>query len=514
MKLFQFESYKKGIVLSTIFNILNKGLVFLSSLIVAYYFGAQLRMDIYFYAYNVVVIISTFITSLNASVLIPESMRLRTRERNLDAMRFLNYFIYLYLVLTLVVVFIFLIQPVNAFRFLSDFHRDALYENEYILLVATPLILLMPVVNLLTDILTSYRFFSISMLAGIVNGFFTITFIIFGHASLDVFSLLFGLLFSYTLNLFFLVYLMKKKLQWSFAFKKVNIEKRVWKNIGFAQAGNITSSLTVYAPLYLLSGFGNGIITSLNFANQISFLPTNLITNQFSAIAGIKFNELHAQSNHTRLNQVFLTTASFLIFVLAPISGIYFIYSHEIVSVLLERGAFKENGVYYTAQFLQYLGLLIPMYVINTLFSRLFMATHKIMESFWYQIIFNVVLIICLYFAIKEYGFVAYPITLVLVHLLNVLLCYILEKKYFDIINYGKLLKNFLYVVLINMSVGALVYLLARVTAIESKLIAVVFGGMVYVVLVAIAGIVFRLDETFNNYLNIVLQRRKGYGRN
>lgn len=48
MQLFQFESYKKGIVLSTIFNILNKGLVFLSSLVVAFYFGTQLKTDIFF----------------------------------------------------------------------------------------------------------------------------------------------------------------------------------------------------------------------------------------------------------------------------------------------------------------------------------------------------------------------------------------------------------------------------------------------------------------------------------
>ena len=40
-------------------------------------------MDIYFYAYNTIVILSAFITSLNSSVLIPESMRLR--EQKADA---------------------------------------------------------------------------------------------------------------------------------------------------------------------------------------------------------------------------------------------------------------------------------------------------------------------------------------------------------------------------------------------------------------------------------------------
>ena len=64
------------------------------------------------------------------------------------------------------------------------------------------------------------------------------------------------------------------------------------------------------------------------------------------------------------------------------------------------------------------------------------MATHKIMESFWYQIIFNVFLILSLYISIRQFGFIAYPITLVCVHVLNIFFCYC-WKKYFDIINYS-----------------------------------------------------------------------------
>ena len=55
---FKVESYKKGIALSTLYNVFNKGLVFCLSLLIAYFFGAQLKVDIYFYAYNTIVIFS------------------------------------------------------------------------------------------------------------------------------------------------------------------------------------------------------------------------------------------------------------------------------------------------------------------------------------------------------------------------------------------------------------------------------------------------------------------------
>src|ERR1700743_2020718 len=97
------ESYKRGIVISTVFNIANKGLVFLNSIIVAYFFGTQIKTDIYFYSYNTIVIFSAFITSLNASVLIPESMRLRIQQGESSAIHFLNFFFYLYIAITLLI---------------------------------------------------------------------------------------------------------------------------------------------------------------------------------------------------------------------------------------------------------------------------------------------------------------------------------------------------------------------------------------------------------------------------
>ncbi|HEY4154456.1 MAG TPA: lipid II flippase MurJ [Puia sp.] len=507
------ESYRKGIVLSTVFNILNKGLVFCNSLIIAYFFGAQLKMDIYFYAYNTIVILAAFITSLNSSVLIPESMRLRAQESERRGMFFLNFFLYLYAAITIGVCLLFLINPVSALHAVSGFSRESLEQQARILYLAVPLIFLMPVTNLLTDIMTSYKFFSIPMIAGIINGIFSILFIVLFHRLLDVSSLLAGLLLSYTLNFILLVSLMKKRLNWTFGFHRLKIEKRIWKNIAFAQAGNITSSLSAYAPLYLLSGFNGGIITSLNFAQQISSLPTTLITNQFSAVAGIKFNESYAGKDFGKLNSTFLSTANFLMFILFPVAGIFFLFPSQIVSILLEHGAFGKQGVAYTSLFLQYLGLLLPMLVINTLFARLFMASHKIMESFWYQVCFNIVLIATLYLSIHRFGFAAYPITLVCVHVLNILGCYFLEKKYFGTIQYAQVLKNMLMLLVVNGVVGAGIYLFISKAAFQSGFLSLAVGASLYLSLIFVIGFKSNINDTFNDFVREFWRKGLNYGR-
>lgn len=487
--------------MSTIFNVFNKGLVFINSLVIAFFFGAQLKMDIYFYAYNTIVILSTFITNLNAAVLIPESMRLRSQAGDKEAIRFLTFFIYLYAAVTILLCLIFLINPVKTFDMVSGFNKGDIQQQVQILVLSIPLIFLMPVINLLTDILTSYKFFTIPMIAGIVNGLFSILFVTLFHKMLDVLSILTGLLLSYSLNFVLLVSLMRKRLNWNFRFHFAKVGKRVWQNVFFAQAGNITSSLSSYAPLYLLSGFGNGIITSMNFALQISSMPTTLITNQFSAVAGIKFNESYADGNYRSLNETFQSTATFLLFILLPMSGIFFLFSPQIVSILFERGAFGHKGVFYTSAFLRYLGLMLPLMVINTLFARLFMASHKIMQAFWYQICTNIILIIALYVIIHRFGVLAYPAAQVSVYLLNVVGCYFLEKWYFRMIDYTRVLRYFLVLILINAAVGAGVYFFIRSTGLKSTIATLLLGGGLYCALIGLISLKFRLNVVFNSFI-------------
>lgn len=492
------ESYKKGIVLSTIFNILNKGLVFVNSLIIAYFFGTQLKTDIYFYAFNTIVIVSAFTTSLNASVLIPESMRLRTVEASGRSMQFLNFFIFWNAILTLLLCVIIFFDPVGLFNLLSDFDPVALNTHRKILLLAAPLLFLMPIVNLLGDILTSYKYFTVPMIAGIINGIFSICFIIIFHKKLDVLSLLAGLLVSYTINLILLIVLMRKKLAWKFEFSRISIEKRIWKNIGFAQAGNITTSLCNYIPLYLLSGFNTGIIAALNYAQQVTAIPTTLITNQFSSVAAIKFNELSAQKDAQSLNQLFLKISEFLVFILMPVSGIVFLYSSEIFSILFNRGAFDYKSVVQSSYFLKYLILLLPMLAINTLVSRLFMAAHLIRQPFWYQVSMNSLLMAFIYAGVQISGIEGYFVALLSVYMLSTVLVYLLLKKLIPYIRYDHLLRKFIVVVFLNAFILLVTFYADRyLLQTATDHIRFIAGSSIYVFLLILFNYLFKINKTF-----------------
>jgi putative peptidoglycan lipid II flippase len=259
----------------------------------------------------------------------------------------------------------------------------------------------------------------------------------------------------------------------------------------------------------VLSGFSAGIITSLTFAQQLSSMPTNLITNQFSSVAGIKFNELYAKKEFSEINRIFLSTTSFLIFILMPVSGLFFLYSPQITSILLERGAFHRSGVENTALFLKYLGLMLPMMAINTFVARLFMAGQKIMESFAYQVAFNCVLILFILLGVRYFGLIGYPLSLVSLYLLNAVLSYFMLRHYFPDIRYGEVLLDFLKVFCLNLLIFLLVMLLKDRLFGVYAFLSLAAGGVVYLAIVVVANRYLRINTEVNDMLDKILAYRK-----
>jgi peptidoglycan biosynthesis protein MviN/MurJ (putative lipid II flippase) len=388
-------------------------------------------------------------------------------------------------------ILIFAINPVVVFSKISHFSKDSLVDNSSTLYLALPLFVLMTLTTLLSDILASHKFFTMPMIAGMINGIFSIGFVITFHQILGIRSLLAGLLTSYAVNLLILLYLMKKKLNWKFFDGFPRIEKRIWKNIGFAQAGNITTTLYSYAPMYLFSGVNIGTITALSFAQQVAGIPTNLITNQVSAVSGIKFNELNTSNNRIRMSDIYLKTTDFLQFILIPMSVLLFLYSEETITVLFKRGAFNHQSVIQSALFLKYLGLLLPMLAINTMGARMLMATHHVKEGFWFQVSFNVVLVVLIFAGVRQFQIMGYLWAMLIIYLLSTFMQYYLFRYILPFVKYTEVLKSFFKLIILNIGIGAIVYTITGIVLKDrmGSAVTLLFSGLLYL------GILLKLNS-------------------
>ena len=507
MQFLRTESYKKGIVMSVGLNLLAKGLSFLTSLVLARYFGTGSGMDVYLYALLVVGLVVSFISSLNSAVIIPESMRLHEQESPAACAAFINFFLYLYAAAGLLITLIVFLAPVKVFLLFSRFDGALLAANSGLLKWSLPLFFLMLVANYLVDVLTSRKFFTIPMVASIVTNLCALSCVIFLHGRMGVTSALVGLNCAYAAQIVFLLGLLNYSLGWDFGFRAVKLNRSVRGNILFSQLGNLSTSLYGYVPLFMLSGLGAGTVSSMNYGRQAADFPNNFITMQFSSVAGIKLNELSARKEWGEINRVFISSGKALLFLLVPVSWAGFFFAKEIIALLFMRGSFNALSTEMAAGFFRIFVLLLPFTAVNTLVSRLFLSAQKIREAFWFQIGMNTLLIGLIVAGVHFFGAPGYPAALLLLGFLNLYLIRYLMKRFFAEIRYDELLLYFVKVTLLDLLLLAPLYYLPEFLGLAGGLPRLFAVCGVYFCLLAGLAYKFRLNHDAHELLRSLKNR-------
>jgi putative peptidoglycan lipid II flippase len=510
MSLLKIESYKKGLVLSTAFNLVAKFLLFAQNIVIVYYFGNNIKTDLFFFLFSTLTIVTFFINSLDYSVLIPESMRKLEQENKSSSMRFLNFFIITYTILGIVLIIPILVKPVFFLSYLSNFQINDLHNNSFLIVTSAPLFFLMILVNLLSNILTSYRFFTIPVISSTINSIICLLFVFTLHGSLGETSIFLGLLSANSLNLIILIVIFIKKLDWDFFLLPQLPSRIVLKNILYAQLGNFSTMFSNYIPLYLLSGMNAGIITSLTLGQKTAEMPGNLINSQFSSVVGIKLNELNAKKDRQQSNEIFQNSIKILIFIMVPISSILFFFSEEIVRLLFFRGEFSEDAVKTTAIFFKYFSLALPLYSVNSMVAKLFMADQKIKEAFWFQTLLNIFYIGILFYLTSVYGEIGFPFSVILLYLAIVTLIYFLIQKHFPYIEYKKTLIYFAKIIFMNFFIsGTIFYAFHAYNNYELYILMVTLS--VNILILLLLNHLFRINTQIHLIIIQLFKRLKSY---
>ena len=429
------ESYRSGIALSVGFSLLAKLIALASSLVLAALFGTSAEMDVYLYVFFAAALVTTFISALNSSVIIPEAMRLAGQESEGASRSFLNFFLYAYAALGLGISAVFLAGPEAAFGAVSRFAPALLAANSGLLYAALPLFPLMLVSGYLADLLASRKFFTVPMIAAMGNNAFVLAFVLLAYGRYGVKSALFGLSAAHAFQALALLIFMRRRLGWEFS-AAARPSRRVLGNALYAQLGNLATAVSSYVPMFLLSGFDRGTVSAMNYGRQAAEFPNNFITQQFSSVAGIKLNEVFAQRRLDEADRVLVSSLKGLFFALVPLSLFGSFYAEEIVRALFGRGAFGPEAVASASAFFRLFALLLPFYAASSLTARLFLAAQKVREAFWYQVGMNLLLAALIAGFVARFGALGYPAGLLVFYVLSLFLAGFLTARYFPGIRY------------------------------------------------------------------------------
>ena len=232
--------------------------------------------------------------------------------------------------------------------------------------------------------------------------------------------------------------------------------------------GQLATFASSFFPLFLLSGFGNGAISVMNYGKNIADIPNTLVTAQLANVNGIKLNEQFARHDETGMNDTFITSSRLLVFILVPLSCFMFVFAQPIVELFYKRGIFTEAAVMSSAVFLQLFSISIFSIGINAVVTRIFNAMQAIKQAFIYQVVLNIVLIIAIWLFTKQYGAYGYPCGIILVNMINFIGMYFILKIIFRSITYSSLLSYSTMVIGLNLPVAVLLFYLQSTSGLGS----------------------------------------------
>lgn len=498
------ESYKKGIIKSTVLNIFIKCIAFFTTIVIAYYFGVTVETDLYFYLFSTITLFASFINGMDLAVIIPEGMLLEHTHGRLTAIKFYNTFAYLYLIIGMLLFFLLFFFSVPIYSLISAFKPNIFKQHNYLLIVSSALPLFLILSNYLTSILTTLKYFTAPLIANGIAYVSALTALIIFHKSAGIRAIVTGLLVGYIINVLLLFCFMYVKLNWQVAFSLNDLSKRIKKNLFSVQLGNLSTFAFNYGIIVLLSSLPAGIYSAYNYSMQIINIPIIFIVMQTSAVAGIKFNELAAKNLHAELNKIFQDSVGVLLFLIVPFCLITFLYADVIVNFLFLRGGFTNDSAEKVVLFLKCLIFLVPCLTINTFISRLMTADKKVSQSFYFQLGFNVILLLLLvivshYYAV--YGFIS--IMLSAYYLYITIIGIFLFRWLMPFIAYKNVLRTLAVILLFNMPFIYVYYELFGTHQTVPILILLTFG---YYMVIIIINHFFKINSSTHFHLSGILK--------
>jgi putative peptidoglycan lipid II flippase len=449
MQLFKEYSYKRGAALAIGSTFIWKILSFVNSILIAYYFGTQTRSDVYFYILFIAGIISNFFTSLNGDIIIPQTIYLR-KESEKSAQSFLNFFLFLYVIILFIFLFTGELFPVKIFSLFSKFSIEVLIQEHLILRLAFIYFSCNILCSFILNIMYIYRIFSINFLFPL-NALMPLLIMLLFHNVLGLKTMLIGFIISYLIQILAGLFIMKKKLNWSFKSFKINFEKKLKDNIITNQSLVIINFFVSILPVYLMSNFAGGIISALSYAKQLTDAPTEILTTKISGIYHVRLNENASSRDFTSLNINYIKVTYIILFIITPLSLFTCYFAPDIINLFFKRGKFNLESSINVVRFLRPLMLLLIINAIRPLAGSIIAGTRKIKECFKYNLFLLIIYIFMFYVFISYFGPFVYPYVEIGGSIIGFLIIALFFKRYIPQINYWQPLKDAVLLVILNL---------------------------------------------------------------
>lgn len=139
----------------------------------------------------------------------------------------------------------------------------------------------------------------------------------------------------------------------------------------------LVNQLNTVADRIFSSTLGEGVTSSLNYADKVQSIFLTLTTSVFLSVCYPRINEHFAGNDKTNGMYYIKKAISIAIFTSIPLVAVLALYSVPIIRVLFENGEFSGNSTEVTARCLACYSLGIPFYAFREIMTKTLAANEK-----------------------------------------------------------------------------------------------------------------------------------------
>ena len=348
---------------------------FLRDLVVAYYFGANQKTDIFFLAFKIPnTLRHVFAEGALSNVFLPKFIKLLFQEKK-RAYSFLTLFLFVWSLILIFIIFIAIKNTYYIIKFLAPGYKEELIkEAAYYLKLLFPFIFFISLIAILggsLEALNDFWTFSVSTVffnLGIIVG------VLLFHQSLDIKALVLGVYIGVISQLIFVGYKFLKQnlLQIPNQENIKQILKEVFfvlKNFIFSFLVGALKQISIVIDTIFATFLGKGAISYLYYSFRLLFLPIGLVTIAINKVALKDLSEKIAKHDVKFLKKDIENTLILSYFLILFTAVLFGYFGLDTIKILFAHGKFSSKDAYFT-----YLALLgsLPGLVFATLSRVIF----------------------------------------------------------------------------------------------------------------------------------------------
>jgi putative peptidoglycan lipid II flippase len=380
-RLFKFSSTSitSAALLLGVASFLSRLLGLLRVRIFANKFGAGLDLDMYYAAFRIPdLVFSIIIMGAVSSAFIPIFTQARIKKK--DYWRLANNFLHSFSLLILFVAILLIIFAPHLVKMIAPGFD---LEAQKLTTLLTRIMLLQPILlsisGIISGILQSFKIFFAYAISPIVYNVGIIFGAVFLTPKYGIIGLAWGVVLGSALHLLIQIPSLKScNFQYHFVLDfKDKLMKKIVKLTIPRSISLAALQINYIAITAIASTLTIGSIAIFNYANDIQFVPLGLIGIAYAAAAFPSLASSYAKKKKEKFKKTFSTTLLEIIYLVLPITVLFFVLRNEITGVLLKTGQFGQSEVLLTSAAIGIFCIGIPFQSLIPFLSRTFFAVQN-----------------------------------------------------------------------------------------------------------------------------------------